>query len=446
MSSLFIMPNEEEQLQFVIEETTEHLSLDMKEETKSLNFEVDAQGGGGSSKITNIAKLEEFLYETSYHELNYSYAYDYFLRNNQVNVGLCTAVRSGNFYGRNFDWLYNNDVSFVVKTAANNDRLSTIGISGSVKGLTKEFVESEKYSDSYKILPFLIVDGINSKGLVCSTNVVPTERGTTSGTTAQIKEEYKLCNLMIPRFILDRFTSAEEAAAFLRDYCSIYNHSNLAEMGYDIHVMIADSTSTYCVEFIDNEVVIIDISSKPYISNFHIYGVEFNDDGSVYTPLTQDDTHNAYDTNHITLNGSGLERFNICNTYLSNVEMRELLDMLTYTNAYKRTTSPFWYTEFVGGERYTVKTAPQIFEEIVPTYIQYYECRERDGKTWQTVHSSIFNIEDKTLILRTQEGTIDYEFCFNYVSKDDIPDLKDIHFEIPNSEVLRLWNSVGGIN
>lgn len=379
----------------------------------------------------NIEKVEDYLYNYYCGSLDYEYANKYFSdkRVDIPGVGGCSTVRSGDVFGRNFDWSYDDNVEFVVKTQPSNDRYGTIGVTGFISGMTKDFVESRVYDETYKILPFMIVDGINSEGVVCSMNVVPMERGITTGTTPLYETQIEMCSLMLPRFILDRFENASYAASYIEEYVSVYMPEALRDMNYDVHIMVADKQSTYIIEFIDNRVVVLDVSSKPIMTNFHLDHVTLNEDGGVYTPKTQDATHNAHVTNGITLHGFGLERYNTINKYMRNSgmiyldEMRELLRSLIYTKMYDLKTSMFWYTDYVGVS--TVMSSVESFNDVVNQAIENYRNRERgDGKTWQTVHSSIYSISNKALYIKVQEGDIEYQYNFDYVNKKEFIDLK----------------------
>lgn len=128
-----------------------------------------------------------------------------------------------------------------------------------------------------------------------------------------------------------------------------------------------------------------------------------------------------FDTNHITLHGAGLERFNIIAQEYAGIEdiedMRTLLDNLRYTKMYitaPDTADPAWLTEYCGG-LLTVKTAPIGFEEIEEQAGQAYTDRDRDNpKTWQTVHAVIYDISTKTMYLRAQENSTEFELPLKY--------------------------------
>lgn len=393
-----------------------------------------AQGKQGNSYNIEVTKVNDYLYEYNCPALDYENAYNYFLsKKPEIVIGGCSSVRNGNFYGRNLDWLYDNTVEFVVKTSANNEMHGTIGVAGQLSKLTKEFVEKRVWDEVYRILPFMITDGINDAGVVCNTNVVPLDKGYTTGTTPTDEKRYDVCSLMLPRFILDRFSSASDAVEYIQRYVSVYTSSALYDMHYDVHIMVADKDKTFAIEFIENEIKVVDISSTPYMTNFHLFGVTRNADGSVYTPETQDSTHNAVTTNGITVFGSGLERYNLINENYSSAStkdgMQELMAKLNYTNTYKADTIPFWYTEFVGGGN-TTMSQPSAFSGVVSEYFGYFENRQRgDGKTWQTNHSAVYDIAQKAMSLRVQESGASLEYKFNYYTKeeidkkfDDIPD------------------------
>lgn len=354
-------------------------------------------------------KMEEFLYEMEYDELDYDYAKEYFDTHSFVMVSGCTAVKQGNFIGRNLDWTYGNAVEFLVRTPKTDKYFKTIGVSGQISELTNEFMESGEDSEMFKLVPFYLTDGINEAGLFCEINVVPNQKGNTTGTIPDVQKLDSVCSLMLVRYVLDRFSEAQFAAEYIRDYVSVFVPGQLRAMGYEVHFMIADATNTYCLEFVNNKTIIKDINQLPFITNFFIDGVIFNPDHTVCTPIEAASGHKATIENLITSYGSGLERHNLIVNYLENntinsvQDMRKLMNKLMYTNAYKE-IDPLWYTEFVGGEL-TVDSIPDDFAEALAKVREDFENRKRDGgpKTWQTNHSSVYDLENLTLQLVVQE-------------------------------------------
>lgn len=167
--------------------------------------------------------------------------------------GFCSAVRSGNYFGRNYDWYYNEQVSFVVYTPAKNGKHAVLGMAQGTKDLTQEFVESGVYSKSYDIVPFILQDGINDAGLICEINVCPTgDKGLTKGTN---NEGDDLCALMIPRFVLDNAASVDEAKQLLESR-NIYCPDN-SGFTQEFHFMLADASKTAVVEFVENKLTLL---------------------------------------------------------------------------------------------------------------------------------------------------------------------------------------------
>lgn len=372
-----------------------------------------------------LEKVTDYTYKAFVSDLDYDFAINYFQNSyDDINVGACSSVKKGNFYGRNYDWIYNNSAEFIIETPNRLGRYATIGIGGFDTLLTQDFVDSKEYSVRYKLVPFKIVDGINEKGVVCNINVVPNEKNHTI-TTPEIAIKKTLCNLMLPRFILDNFATAQEAVEYIRDYVSVYNYPTLGELyHYDLHLMIGDSTKTYIVEFVNNSNIIIDVTSKGIMTNFHIDGVVFNNDGSIPTPYLNEG--NVTDCG-VTSHGSGLERYNIINSLYNSLDLKsdfaDVMDDIKYTNSYSDVTDGNkWYTEFVGNyDTYGDISVDSSLTDLNSVYAEarsLYLSRDRDtGLTWHTVHSAVFDLKNKQITVIFQENDEEYSFSINQSSQ-----------------------------
>ena len=118
----------------------------------------------------------------------------------------------------------------------------------------------------------------------------------------------------------------------------------------ELHILIADPTSTYIVEFKNNKMVVLSDqidefenipNSRSIMTNFHISGVTVNSDGTVYTPEDAP-THKASE-NGIVPHGSGLERYNLAVASYDSIDtatkMKNLMKSLFYTKAYPTATT-----------------------------------------------------------------------------------------------------------
>ena len=391
----------------------------------------------------DMRRIDDYLYEIWYSHLDYNLAKDYFAKYMDYTppVGACSSVRKGNLYGRNLDWLFDNGVEFVVHTAQSGSRKASIGVAGLMKELDKEFVETGLYSEAYKILPFQMLDGINEAGVACNVNVVPKDKGTNIGYAA-IEEKERLSGSMLVRYILDNFSTAKEAVEYIRDYVTVVQSESLHKQDFEEHYMICDPLESYLIEFIENQTVIINMSEeadsplagKPYMTNFYLSDIQLNEDGSVYTPYTQDEDHDAIKTNLITPNGSGLERYNLINAHYEGVDetaetMTDLMLLLRFSNAYAPRSEEYtddkrWFTEFVSapsGVNVATPYTDERLNRIVDSEIAKYEGAHAEGEpgrnpesefygTWQTSHTSVYDFAKSTLIVLTQERDEEYEF------------------------------------
>lgn len=375
----------------------------------------------GSSPFS-LHKIGDYKYEASFGVIDYDFAYEHF-RNAEPSVpaGACSSVRSGNLYGRNLDWKYDDGASFIVRVPAQGKRYASIGVAGAITGLTMEYVDSHDTSELYKLIPFYTQDGINECGLICNTNVVPNDYG--NNVSVPTGEQTDSVNgIMLVRYILDHFKTAAEAVTYIAEHVSVWFSDKLHQMGYEQHYMVADSEKTYCLEFVDNAAVAIDITDRPYMTNFHLHNIEPNADGKVYTPADVDAGNgDPIADNRLTEHASGLERYNlIADEYSginSAVAMRGLLNNLTYTRTYASSedcAEPRWFTEFVGGDLWC-NAHTEAFAEIDAAAATHYTNRTRhdapEDATWQTVHSVIYNMLTKSMTIVWQEDGFEHSFA-----------------------------------
>lgn len=379
-----------------------------------------------------MRRIGNYKYEIWYKDLNYNYALDYFHRNGDIVAGACSSVRNGNFYGRNFDWIYDEHATFIVHTPRIEDRYASVGVCAMFgdNELVEDFCKTGEYSNIYKVLPFRMYDGINEFKVVASMNVVPKDKGSNIARPEE-NVEITLPSAMVIRFIVDHFKTARDAVEYLRKHVEIHVNKELREKDYEIHYMVADPINTYIIEVADDTYIIREVSDRPYMTNFFTYDVLFNEDKTVYTPETQDATHNAIDTNRVTEHGDGLERYNLivqnydsCNTFQG---MRNMMNMLKYTRAYPTApdaAEPLWYTEFLH-DNLTCGTPASEFTPTMEYVGQMFLNRERgskDNMTWQTVHSSVYDINNVKLHIICQEDGIEYTFNLTGSESSDYPE------------------------
>ncbi|MCQ3915145.1 MAG: carcinine hydrolase/isopenicillin-N N-acyltransferase family protein [Mycoplasmoidaceae bacterium] len=200
---------------------------------------------------SSIKQIAPYLHEITFND----YVYDSkFVTTKDAQDFGCSSVRNGVFYGRNFDYVFNDVPEFVVRVNANKEkkRHASIGVATHF-GIHEDKLLKGDYQDQIDLIPNITLDGINDAGLICSHNVVSTEPNEVDGVkytpeTNPNKENAKqLHMLFVPRYILDNAATVDEAIDLLtRDDINIMGNLNGE---HNLHIMIADANRTCVVEF-----------------------------------------------------------------------------------------------------------------------------------------------------------------------------------------------------
>ena len=352
---------------------------------------ISAKGG-----YTRIEKIHDYVHEIWYDGADYSFAP--LLPHSPL--GGCTSIRHGKFFARNLDWQYSECCEFFIHTPAANGRHAVDGFGGNIPALTKSVVESGEWNAAYNWLPLSIADGHNDAGLCASMNVVPTKTApdTYERTTGTNPGKPTLNGLMVVRYILDNHTDALAAAEDIRDNWNVVMpHTDTFDE--ELHFLIADKTQTIVLEFVGNEAVIIQKPDQEgYITNFRLTGVEYSE----YDDLVID-TIEPF--------GQGVERweeiYNGISQYLTIENLLNDLEILYFTHAYNDDRQYNRRTDFAGlHDELTVQaiiTTPSVYDATLAAAHQAYLDRTRDGQTWQTTHSVVYDIETGECLFRTQQ-------------------------------------------
>lgn len=345
-----------------------------------------------------INKIQPYLYSLDYSEItnqDYSDAAEW-LRNYYAPVGGCSSARKENFWLRNYDWLYDNSAEFIVRTHKGGAvKYDSIGMASGYK-ITEEDMENPDLTDErFRFIPFHVVDGINECGVIANSNVTAKgDMGKTTG-THPAGEEMEMCAIALIRFILDNYDNATDAVNYIKDHISVYMPSKEGELDEELHLMVGDKNKTYLIEFVYNTCVVTEMTDNKIMTNFYLEDTEYNEDGEVIKSSVTD-------------HGVGIERYNIVARELKAITeptangMINLARHIWYTNAYG-TNAGIWYSEFVGGDL-TNSSPPEAFDEIRALAAQAYATRNRNNPlTWQTVHTSVYDIDTQTMYLLVQE-------------------------------------------
>lgn len=322
----------------------------------------------------SLSRLCPYLYEVTFDSLP---------EDNKTEtplMGGCSAfVQNGKLY-RNLDFKYDNSATFRVKTR------DFEGVSF-LTGLNDGAMDDNKIAQ----LPYRIVDGVNNYGIKVSTHVIFNDwgwRGAGNKTIALTRLPYE---------ILKRVRSIETIESDLSEVLS--NLAYVNSMGdYLLQVLVTNGTSTCAIIPPDNDgesYVIKDATLYPKMTNFRWFA---SDEVSRTDSQMQE-------------RPTGIERFNL---------MPCSLEVLRFTKCYENSDR---LSEFIGINGTTKDSTDEELEEIYSLAHEKYISRQRDGQTWQTVHSVVYGSKMESLYI--QENWSDDCLSLSNVS-EQIGDLSSL--------------------
>ncbi len=363
-----------------------------------------------ASSFTTPKKLADYLYYMEYTD----YVPD-LTTGEQVKTGFaCSAVRNGNFYGRNLDLDYSDVPEFVIKVAAKEGRFASIGMAASLT-LKSNGVDAVSEAELLA-LPNITFDGINENGVAMNCNVAPavdldfaTLRSTNYG-------KPRIHSVAVVRYVLDHAKSAAHGVELLKNM-DIYGGYG----SWGLHWMLSDAKETYIIECIDGELVARNDTNN-IMTNFYVNYGSYSKYSKFAAQQGQTVVGKTYeDFPVLTPHACGVERYAILKKHYaeggeSAEGMARLMERVKYTQSYEAATEPFWYTEYNEGDL-TIDNAPLDFKAVIQSSIDTYKLHDRNiqpNNFWQTWHTSVYDLVNKTLRLNIQEDyATHYDFKLN---------------------------------
>lgn len=401
----------------------------------------------------NNTKISDFLFGVEYDDMNYNFddCVEYFRKHHQLKgfeFGACSEIRKGNIVGRNMDYGINPNASAIIRVRkrtweGGEIKHSSIGVVGCFHYFTLDFARSGyPYTevngselDVYKLLPCRTCDGINDAGVYIGVNVVPTGETVWVGhdthpgeygygaadTPTEVESDKHYCTMFLTRYVLDNASSAKNAIKLLKGV-HWYDPINYPDhkKSQSFHWMISDKNDNYIVEFIENELVVIDVkeSGKDYLGR-----IMTNFNNSIYVP-GHTETMQAH--------GIGYERWDLLKQHYDSSEksMKEIMSSVWFSKSYTEVDRvgnyyfPVFATEMASADEelkdpkcpgYTPPTAKDLYhnKEIfkIDKNLQELVTAAHDGflfwskevpletkynqpnGLWITVHTCIYNLE-----------------------------------------------------
>ena len=300
---------------------------------------ISAVGGATEKPYLSLNRLGDYLYEVTFDSIP-----EYVPSNEVLNFGCSSFVRDGKLF-RNLDWYYSELAEFKVKF---KDVEGIAFIDGLNDG------ELTDKDDIIAQLPYHLVDGRNSKGLMVSTHVLNNDFNFDGSGEKNIS-----CTLL-PYYIL---TTMSDINVLSSEVSNLLANIKVSE-DLLIQVLVTDGVVTKLFTPTEEGYEYISISSNPKVTNFKW----------VNRALVNRDDED------IQLHPTGIERWNEIN---DEVELSDL----RFTKCYEE---PNRLSEFIGLRNTDKYSNDEELEAIYETAHQMYLERTRDGSLWQTVHSIIY--------------------------------------------------------
>ena len=338
------------------------------------------QNKTNESEAAQPTKIADYLWEITVDD--YCDSIPNSLINHVGKEFSCSAVRNGNFYGRNLDFFISEFSEFIIHVPAKEGRHASVGV-GRLDSKTDADIEQGLSKKELDILTWGMFDGINDAGLFCNMNVTPYDDGGENPGTNPGKPD--IYSAFLIRALLDNCGSVDEAI----DYINNHNVIGKDMGGFNLHFMIGDPEKNVVLEFINNEAV---IKEQYIMTNFYV------------------------NMDHKTPSADGVERYDILKAnYAEGGESMEgmynLMKRVRFSQTYDINTKPFWKSEYHEGGRFawdapldSVLATPSVQVQI-DRFKHYKETGEYkpEWKLWFTTHNSTYNIKERKLWITIRE-------------------------------------------
>ena len=313
--------------------------------------------------------LPRYLHTLKFYDSYPDVADWYYSRYGRVG-GACSSVRDGNTLARNYDWDFDAAPSFVIGMDAGPCRFASVGVASVGTNLTEDAVTRGRPSKFYKALPGMTLDGVNENGVAANVNVV-SSFGHTNGWHGSA-----LHCLGAVRWVLDHATNAQHGAEFLA--ANVYVPQSMIDEGYSYHYMIADAAETWIAE--DGQARVVGTAAnRSVMTNFRNFD-----------PLAD-----PY--------GTGRERYTL-------LENGGSITSAWFTLAY---VSPGRESEFrAPGVDAAAACARAVASWATKPKEQHRgETFEGGAHWWQSVHTSVYDLNNHVLRVAVQEVDDWYTFA-----------------------------------
>lgn len=342
----------------------------------------------------SLERKKKYLYEVTFDRLPEDNGGE-----SPVGGGCSSFVAEGKLC-TNLDWGYANIAGFRVITNG-FEGMSFIG------GLDDGQMDDALIAQ----LPYRMRDGVNNYGIKVATHILFNDWSWTGCGSKSISLT------RLPFLILSRVKSMATIAQDLDGILgNLYAPDGLKALDYLLQIIVTDGTTTYALIPPTSEgesYELVNATAYPKMTN------------SRYVARAE---VSRYDMD-LQTRPTGIERFNM---------MPCPLEDLRFTKAYE---APTRLSEFIGLRGTTKDSTDAQLEAIYTDARAEYLRRERDGKTWQTMHSVIYGDRMEALYIQEDWSENLIPATTEYVDKE----IARVENEIP-TKISELENDADYIS
>ncbi len=405
-----------------------------------------------------LKKITDYLYETT---LDYDFDLNVGKsRQEQFRAELpaCSSISLGKFRGRNLDWNYEDGSDVVIHTTKKDNRHASLGVA-SMPYLKNETAGDGQYHEEFEMLPFCTLDGINDAGICVNLNVVIFQEVGKWQMKTETQDD-DLMEFLAPRMILDNCTYLTDIVPMMDEYDWFCVGSE-----YETHMMVTgprsadDPTVTSvvfeyipfteggksfrkvcCISPEEKDVALVGGDASRFFHSKGDYLIRTNFNLWQFAAEKDRKGRLLSATEH----PEGFERYEIleaaCKTAttllngtdsLTSQHIQDIMFTVNYSNMYNLYQDNFWYTESPdlitkeelinatpsqrsphGDLNNLIKGKDNRFIEGFKNTLRQWGKRDRKVKSelWETLHTSIYNYETRSLQIGVREGSVYYSF------------------------------------
>ncbi len=406
-----------------------------------------------------VRKVTDYLYEATLdYDFDYSVAKPY-IEKFKPKLGACTAISIGKYRGRNLDWNYGDGAEYVVRTTKTENRHASIGVA-SLTSLPNEAAGDGQYHQEFELLPFITLDGTNDAGISVNLNVVNfQEMGKWEMKTET--EDDDMVELFAPRLILDNCSYLTDIIPLLEQY-DWFSLGNVDETHFMVtgprsaddntvttvvfeYIPFTEGGKTFrklcCISQDEKDIVLTNNDASRFycipadifiMTNFHLWQFDASKDrkGRLLSATKHPMGFERYEIVEAAANtaihtAGGKDK-------LTKLQVQDIMRTVYYSNCYNLFQDNFWYTENGvdipskeeliaateeqknprGDINKLIKGEGDKFLNYTKESIENWAKRDRKVKSdlWETMHTTIFDYEDRSFQINVHEGTVFYDF------------------------------------